>query len=214
MDPNNLPSPTPNPQAPPPGQFDASQFDFIMNPGQPQKKSLIPLPGGSKAKMIVLGLGITTIVIILLVVIMSIFSSSDPAVESLVKITQQQNEIIRIADDGNRKAGNEDAKKLATMSYMTITTDQKEIVGYLAKQKRKVKDKELSLLTDKKTDSDLAAASSNGRYDEVFNRILKQKLTEYQASLKGSYDNIGDKGKAVLSKSYDNVTLILKDNEN
>lgn len=212
MDPNNSPSPAPNPQAPPTGQFDSSQFDFIMNPGKPQKKSL--LPGGPKVKMIIIGLAITTIVIILLAVILSLFSGSDSTTESLVKVAQQQNEIVRISEDGTKKAGSEKAKKLATMTYMTVKTDQNSMIDYLAKQKRKVKSKELGLLADKKTDSQLSAASSNGRYDEVFTQIITEKLTEYQGSLKSSYDSVGTKGKDVVSKNYDNVTLILQDSKN
>jgi len=79
-------------------------------------------------------------------------------------------------------------------------------------QKRKVKPKELKLLTNKKTDAELAAASSNGRFDEVFTQIMLEELTEYQASLKSSYNSVGTKGKDVVNKSYENVTLILKDN--
>lgn len=212
MDPNNSPSPAPNPQAPPTGQFDSSQFDFIMNPQKPQKKSL--LPGGPKAKMIIFGLVIATVVIILLAVILSLFRSGDSTTESLVKVAQQQNEIIRISEDGTKKAGSEKAKKLATMTHMTVTTDQNNMINYLSKQKRKVKSKELGLLANKKTDSELAAAASNGRYDEVFTQIIKEKLEEYQSSLKSAYDTVGPNGKEVTSKSYDNVTLILQDNKN
>jgi hypothetical protein len=210
MDPNNIPPPTPNPQIPPNGQFDSSQFDFIMNPGKPQKPSLIP--GGPKVKMIVIGLGVTTIVIILLVVIISLFSGGDSTTEALVKIAQQQNEIVRVSEEGAKKAGGEKTKKLATTVNLTVTTDQNSMVAYLAKQKRKVKPKELKLLTNKKTDAELAAASSNGRFDEVFTQIMLEELTEYQASLKSSYNSVGTKGKDVVNKSYENVTLILKDN--
>ncbi len=211
MDPNNSPSPAPNPQAPPTGQFDSSQFDFIMNPQKPQKPSL--LPGGPKARMIIVGLVIATIVIVLLAVILSLFSGSDSTTESLVKVAQQQNEIIRISEDATKKSSGEKTKKLATVTFMTVTTDQSTMINYLSKQKRKVKSKELALLTDKKTDSDLSAATSNGRYDEVFTEIILEKLAEYQTSLKSSYDNVGTQGKEVISKSYDNVTLIIQDNK-
>lgn len=218
MDPNNYPQQQPNPQnAPqanpqtlPTGQFDPSQFDFIMNPQQPQKKSL--LPSDPKLKMIFLGLGVVSVAIILLIVIMNLFSGGNSSTESLVKITQQQNEIIRIATDGNRKAGSEKAKKLSTTTFLTVTTDQKALIDYLAKQKRKLKPSELSLLTDKKADKDLSDASSNGRYDEVFTQIMGEKLSKYQSSLKSSYGDTSKKGQEILNQSYNNVDLILKDN--
>lgn len=93
-----------------------------------------------------------------------------------------------------------------------MKSDQNSLINYLAKQKRKIKDKELKLLTDKKTDQELTAASSNGRYDEVFTQIITEKLAEYQKSLETQYGSVGPKGKEVIKQSNDNVTLILKDN--
>lgn len=162
--------------------------------------------------MLIIGLGVFTLVVLLFVVIFSIFGSKDSSTESLVKITQQQNEIIRIASAGTTKAGGEKAKKLAVVTSMTIKSDQNSLINYLAKQKRKIKDKELKLLTDKKTDQELTAASSNGRYDEVFTQIITEKLAEYQKSLETQYGSVGPKGKEVIKQSNDNVTLILKDN--
>lgn len=210
MDPNNIPPPNPPSNQPIPGNINSGQFDFIMNPQTPPKKSF--LPSNPKIKMLVIGLGIITIVVILLAVILSIFSSGDSSTETLVKISQQQNEIIRISNDGKTKAGGEKAKKLATMTNMTVTTDQSNLLNYLSKQKRKVKPKELKLLTDAKADKELVAASSNGRYDEVFTQIIIEKLNEYQKSLQGTFNNVGPKGKEVIKQSYDNTTLIIKDN--
>lgn len=199
------------PQAQPTSEsLDSQQFDFIMNPQTPPKKSL--LPNDPKLKMLIIGLGVFTLVVLLFVVIFSIFGSKDSSTESLVKITQQQNEIIRIASAGTTKAGGEKAKKLAVVTSMTIKSDQNSLINYLAKQKRKIKDKELKLLTDKKTDQELTAASSNGRYDEVFTQIITEKLAEYQKSLETQYGSVGPKGKEVIKQSNDNVTLILKDN--
>lgn len=207
MDPNNY-----APQnSSPPGQLDSSQFDFIMNPQTPPKKSLIP--GGPKVKMLLMGLGIATILVIVLAIAMSMFSTGDDTIKALVKISQQQNEIIRIAADGSKKAGNEKTKKLATITVSTVTTDQKNIINYLAKQKRKVKSKELTLLTNKKNDKELATATSNGRYDEVFTQILITLLSEYQTNLQNTHKTAGEKGKVILEKSFDNVTLILNDNK-
>lgn len=50
--------------------LDSQQFDFIMNPQTPPKKSL--LPNNPKLKMLIIGLGVVTLVVLLLVVIFSI----------------------------------------------------------------------------------------------------------------------------------------------
>lgn len=209
MPPNNQTPPSPNSN--PPGQFDASQFDFIMNPGQKNKKSL--LPGGPQQRTI-LFVGIIAIVVIgLVLIILSIFSRSAPGTDQFVKLAQEQNEIIRVSTAANRKVGGDQAKKLAAVTSSTITTDQKATVDYLAKQKKKVNSKTLALTASKETDADLSAAERNGRYDEVFTKIIIEQLTRYISDLKSAYNNVGKNGKAVLDQSYKNATLILQDNK-
>ncbi len=209
MQPDNLPPNNPLPNQPAPGNLDSSQFDFILNPQTPPKKSL--LPNDPKIKMAIFALGILVIVGILLVVIFSIFNSGDSSTESLVKIARQQNEIIRVANDGTRKASSESTKKLASLTYLTTTTDQKNLSEYLSKQNKKLNPKELKSSSSADTDKTLANASSNGRYDEEFTKTLTELLKEYQSSLQSTYDSLGPKAKEVTKQSFDNVTLIIKD---
>lgn len=224
MPPNNTPyppNPAPQQPAPPPpaqpmppgqpsGQFDSGQFDFIMSPQKP-KKSL--LPGGPKMRMILMVTGVAVVAIVLILIVLSMFSGGSSNTEQLVKVAQQQNEIIRISTEASKKAGGEKTKILATLTSSTITTDQKKVIDYLAKNKKKLKNKELTLLTSKKTDAELTAAAQNGRYDEVSSRIITTQLTDYQTMLQSSYTQVGPKGKEMLEQSFSNVSLILKDNK-
>ena len=207
MDPNN---PVP-PVAPPTEQIDPNQFDFIMNPQTPVKKSLIP--GGPKVKMLLIGLGVITLIVIVIAVATSMLNTTDDTVKAMTNIAQQQNEIIRIAKDGTKKAGSEKSKKLAAVTFSTTTSDQQNVINYLSKQKIKLKEKQLALLANKKNDTELATATSNGRYDDVFTQIILKLLTDYQASLQTTHKTAGEKGKAVLEKSFNNVSLILEDNK-
>ena len=100
-------------------------------------------------------------------------------------------------------------KKTSCSNVYDYEIRSKQLNNYLAKQKRKVKDKELVLLTDKKTDQELTAASSNGRYDEVFLKLLQKNLQ----SIKITRSTIWQcwlKGKKVIKQSNDNVTPFLK----
>lgn len=208
MDPNN----TPPLQPQPPEQFNANEYDFILKSAAPPKKNF--LIGGSQTKTIIAFLSIVIVLVIFAVIGFSMLNSNDSTTEPLVKITQQQNEIIRIANSSTGKAKSQKAIQLATVSSVAITTDQKALIAYLAKQKRKVTPKELLLLKNKKADDILTTANNNGRYDEAFLQVMNELLTDYQKSLQASYNNVGKNGKEILSKSFDNVTLILSSNNN
>lgn len=208
MDPNN----TPPLQPQQPEQFNASEYDFILKSGAPPKKNF--LIGGSQTKTIIAFLSIVIVLVIFAVIGFSMLNSNDSTTEPLVKITQQQNEIIRIANSSTGKAKSQKAIQLATVSSIAITTDQKALIAYLAKQKRKVTPKELILLKNKKADNILTTANNNGRYDDAFLQVMNELLTDYQKSLQASYNNVGKNGKEILSKSFDNVTLILSSNNN
>ncbi len=215
MDPNYQPSsPPPPPSNPtPPGQFNGNQFDFIMNPQQPQKKSLLPT-GNPKLRMILIIVGIITVLVVIVVIATALLSGGSGATDKVVTLTEQQNEIIRIAAIGNTKAGGTQAKKLAAITSSTITTDQVNTLSYLSKQGRKVKSKELSKTQNKKTDSDLAAAEQNGRFDEVFMRTLLQQLKDYQSNLQSTSPTLGKNGQELLKKNINTTVLILNDNKN
>lgn len=196
----------PQPSNQPPGQFNASQFDFIMNPNQPQKKSL--LPGGPKQRLllfIVIGAVAITFFLVLMVIIMGGGGNT----ERVVILAQKQNEIIRIAGVGSSKAGGAEAQKLAALTSLTVTTDQKKTTDWLAKQKKKVNAKELSQTASSKTDNELSAAEQNGRFDEVFIQTLTTQLKDYQSSMESTYPSLGQTGKTLLEQNNKNVQLIL-----
>jgi hypothetical protein len=207
MPPNNQ---YPQSPTPPSGNFDSSQYDFIMNPGSPQKKSL--LPGGPKAKMALLFGGIGLVVVLFLIIILSLLSGGSSATDSLVTIARKQNEVVRIATIGTKNATDQKTMKLATMSQLVVTSDQKAMIDYLAKEGNKVGAKELAIGADSKSDQKLEAAESNGRFDETFTEIILVLLKEYQRSLRTGYEGLGKTGKEIIDQSYENVSLILEDN--
>jgi hypothetical protein len=206
MDPNYQP-PTP----PPNGEFNSSQFDFIMNNGQKQKKSLLP-SGNPKQRLIILIVGGLSAVVLILVLFVAIFSGGSSGTDQVLALAQKQNEIIRISGTGNTKAGGTEAKKLAALTSSTIISDQKTTVAYLAKQGKKVSAKELARTANVTTDNELTAAERNGRFDEIFSRIMLEQLKDYKLSMQSSYASLGKTGRELLCRNDNHVTLILNDN--
>ncbi len=223
MDPSSSyhpPTPPEAPQSPvppsdpnPSGQFNGNQFDFIMNPQQAPKKSLLPT-GSPKQRLIIIIVGILVVLVVVILLASTLLGGSSASTDKVVLLAEQQNEIIRVAAIGNTKAGGTAAKKLAALTSSTMTTDQANTIAYLSKQGKKVKSKELTRTQNKKTDAELAAAEQNGRFDEVFVRTLLQDLKDYQTSMKSTYASLGKNGQELLNANNNNVTLILSDNKN
>lgn len=208
MEPNSTSPNFSQSPAPTGGEFDPSQFDFIMNPNKPPRRGWLPTSSG--ARNIIFGAIATVVVLALLAMIWAIVSGSDKSIEGLVKVAQQQTEIVRLAEDGNRKAQTEPAKSLAALTNTTITSDKNALTSYLAQNKRKLKPKELAMLADKQADSKLAAAASNGRYEDALIEIILSKIAEYIKTIDGLRGSIGAKGQKILDDSAHNATLILK----
>lgn len=202
MDPNQ-----PGQQLPPsqPTQ-EPGAYDFITNPAQPKKRSL--LNGGDKKGFLIMvlgGLGIVT----LLVLIGGLVFGGDSDRETLLDVAKQQSAIIEIAETGNEKAGTNQAKSLALTTQLTITTQQTDLVNQIAKT-GKVKEKSYASGASSKITSELEAAELNGRFDEVFSNILKQELTEYQQEIKVANSKVSSKkAKKLLADDYEQTALLL-----
>lgn len=200
------------PSAPSPGQFNSSQFDFIMNPNQPQKKSL--LPSGPKQRLLLFVIAGAIALMFLIILFAIILGGRQTNTEQVVSLAQKQNEIVRIAAIGNTKAGGPEAQKLAALTSLTITTDQKKTTDWLSKQKTKVSSKDLAKGANSKTDAELTSAEQNGRFDEVFIKTLTAQLEDYRTSMQSTYPSLGATGKALLEQNDKNVELILSERKN
>lgn len=205
MQPNGQNQPTQNP-----GQFDSSQFDFIMNPQQPSKKSLVPLPTDPKMKLIFMVIGGGLGLILLLLLFFGIFGGGNDSADGLVEVAQQQNEIIRVSEIGSKDATTSEAKKLAALVNSAIATDRTKTIDYLGKNGKKLSSKDLSLKQDAETDSELSTAKQNGRFDEVYIQMTLDYLEKYQQNLEAVYPSLGEQGKAIIKQANENAVLIIQ----
>lgn len=209
MDPNQQPA---LPPAAPDGQFNPQQYEFITNPAQPPKKSLVPTinTGGSKPKTILIYLGLASVFLIIVMVLYSVFFGGNSSVDTMKPLLQQQAELQRVAGLGNQKASSTAAQNLAQMTSLSMASQQSELTAYLAKQKVKVSAKYVALGTNKQTDQELATAETNGRFDDAFIQAMRGELTKYQSALQTAYKSAGPTGKAILTNDYNQAGLILK----
>lgn len=193
----------------PPQQSPHGNFDFIMNAGQKPKRSL--LPGGNSLPMrLIMIAGGIFILVILIVVAMSLFSGGGGNKEVLLKVTQQQTELSRVAEIGMRDS-TPPAKNIAVSTALAIQSDQRKLQNVLAANGVKISSKQLSMLRDPKTDERLKNSLAAANYDATVIQVLDEQLTAYQTSLKQAYENSKNQAvKDVLEQNFKSVNLLLK----
>ncbi len=176
------------------GQNQNNQYDFILNPNQPQKK-ILNLPGGNstKGRMIIAGIGLIIFIIIAGIFMNLILGAGKPDTKALVAAAKEQNELIRVAQIGVDKAQTQAAKDIAITTKLSLQSQQKEMLSAAASAGRKLNSKELSSSRNAKVDATLTEAEQNNRFDEVFIEVINIELKEYQQIVKRAYEGTNDK---------------------
>lgn len=190
------------------------QYDFIMNPAKPPKKSplgsLLPSGGSSlRHRLLVVVAGGGLLLVILFMVSSFIFKGSGSA-DDLVAVALQQTELMRVADIGSSKAHTADALNLARTTKLTISSQQQTLLPVIKSQGRKLEAKDLNAGKNAETDRILSSAEQSNQFDEVFISTLQTSIANYQKALKKAYDNSSStKIKQTLDNDYAQAKLLL-----
>ena len=118
---------------PPVSQPPQGSYDFFLNT-TPQKRKLVPFNSNKPIKnniMFIVGGGLAIIVFIILLSSLFLGKNNDSA--SLITLTQQQNELARVATEGTTDAVQQTTKNLAVNVELSLTSDQKQLLAYLKK---------------------------------------------------------------------------------
>ncbi|MBP7857985.1 hypothetical protein KA016_02885 [Candidatus Saccharibacteria bacterium] len=186
--------------APTPGT-PQNPYDFIVNPQVDSKKSKLGNGNNAMRILLVVG-GIVTVLIVIAFVFVTIFSKSTPS-PSLTAIVQQQQEIIRIATQGEQQAGTDTTKNLAYNIDLSVGTSQSQLKSYLAKHNVKITAKELALKKDPNTDKLLMNAKATSTYESALQKVFASQLQTYISDLQKAYDDTSSKTlRTVLADSY------------
>lgn len=191
-----------------PEQGHHPDYNFIMNPEAPHKKRLFS-GGDKKQRRLMMFIAIGTAIIVATLLFSVVFGGSKNSTDKLVKITQQQTEIIRVASLADKQAASTDTKNFASTIRLSLTSAQQETAALIAKQGQKLSAKQLAIGQNSATDTALTQAQQANRFDEVFAATMKTSLTAYQQELIAAYNGSKSKAeKALLQKLY-NQTKIL-----
>jgi len=198
------------PPAPPPAPAGNGQanYDFIFNPNQPNKKSLLPGGGSKKGRIIVVAVG-AAILLTLIIVIAGLVNNAGKAdTASLISAAKQQQELIRIAKVGQDKAKTQAAKNIAVTTLLALESEQDDMQTAITAAGLNAK-KVLVASPNTKTDQALTSAEQNNRFDEEFLSIMTTSLISYQKSVKEAYDGATSKQlKAALTTQFESANTL------
>lgn len=196
------------PGSPAPG---SNPYEFITNPSQPGKRP--SLGGNPLLKRVMVVVGGAVILMIIVSIAISLLGSGGTNIDALKSLTAKQQEIVRVADMGVGKAQDINTRSLALTAKLSASTQQQELLAYLEQQDVKPTKLELASEEDSDTDVALETAATSNRFDEAFNQILIELLTDYANSLSSTYEaTSGENAKAVLSQSYASIATLLNAN--
>lgn len=191
----------PTPQAP----QNSGQYDFIVNNQAPRR-------GPNQKTIILFVVGAAALVVILAWVILGLaFGGKGGATAPLVTLAQEQTEMVRIAKLANQsnQLSSQDARNFSRNTQLTLTSDQSELVSFLAKNGKKLNAKQLGAKQSATTDGALSAASASGTYDSTLTSILQTQLKTYQSNLTQAYNGASSASeKALLKAEFDHATLL------
>jgi hypothetical protein len=210
MPPAQPPSQPDNQYPQPAPQHDPARYEFIMSPGQPGRRGLLP-GGAPNVRMLALVGGAVVAIIILFVVIASLLGGGKSDSSSLVLIAERQAELARVAQLGSQNAVSQDTQNFAANAGASLTTSEQNMLAYLKQNGVKLSNKQLLLKMNSKTDAALTAAKESGTYDSTFVSEMQSELTSYQAALNTAEKSAAGKTeKQVLNDAINGAVLLLK----
>lgn len=207
MEPNAPPAPPP--MQPTPTPQPSNPYDFIVNPGKPKKKSLLPSSGSSKVQRALVITVVLIIIVVLFMVGSSLLSSGDKAKkEQLISVAKQQNELIRVSEIGLKKAKSAEARNLAMTTQLSLISEQAELQSAVKGTGVKISAKTIGG-KDPKTDDLFTKAEQANNFDDVFIQKLQADLTKYAKAVKVAYNNTtSKKAKLALEAQFNNAATL------
>lgn len=196
------------PEQPPAPNAAGNNYDFIMSPQKPQRRSL--LGGDPFITKVVVILGGTVLLMIVTAVVVNLFFGGKNNVELLVGLTQTEQEIARLGAEGENSA-TQDIKGAAANTTLVLSSHQKALLDYMGEHGREVKNDELNLKKDAETDTTLENARQSSTFDTTYTATMRTLLEDYADELRSAYDASSSQSqKEILNQHYGEVLLLLK----
>jgi hypothetical protein len=206
--------PATQPQATGPPQ---EPYAFITNPEQlaPPPTLLSSLNGKSlKTRIIILGGGFIVLVIVYSILKGLLAGSFD--LQPYLAVTQDQQELIYLTAGPSKFQPNQadlpaGYQNFITTTQITLSSNQTQLLTYLAESKQKIKPQELYLRVSASVNNELASSVASNTYQATFQQVMTSELNIYTADLRAAYGKASSiQSHVLLSSDYKQALLLTK----
>jgi hypothetical protein len=183
-------------------------FDFMLKDQPKPKRSFMP----NLSKPLKIGLAVTGGIILLIIISSLLSGRNNGASQPIIGALARGQEILRVTallQQPPLQLRDPQTQALSATVSSSLSSDQQQLVSYLAKNHTKVNTVQLAADVNKSTDASLQSASQNNNLDSAYITYLKSNLGTYQTDIQTAYKSAGSNGKALLQKSFDSVNTIL-----
>lgn len=188
---------------------DHNPYQFIVDTDHTKKRPRLPAGNSKQSRIVIVLAGLFALLVVGLVVVALISNAANAGKADLMKVAQQQAELVRVSKLGIDRAKSTSAKNLATTVNLSLQSDQATLVASLKSAGVKVSAKDLALGKNPKTDTALTTAEQSNKFDEVFTETIQAQLVDYQRSLKTAHDKASSKKlKQTLSDQFTTAGLL------
>ncbi|MBC7546878.1 hypothetical protein H7171_04000 [Candidatus Saccharibacteria bacterium] len=187
-----------------------NQFDFIINPQQPQRRSVKGFGGGMVKRIVVVGGGLVLLLIIFVVVKGLLTPTTNlPSIANLV--ARQQELIFITSQQNNTRDLSIETQSAVITTNLALQSEQKALLSYLSSQGFKVGPKDIGAYSTVSTTAKLKQAKEVSTYEPTLKEILQSRLDAYQTALAQTYDKTtGTIGRELLKNTYASSILLNK----
>ncbi len=201
---------TPPPAPPPVTPTGQNPYSFLFDDQKKPKGKLFPSGNSTKQRVIIV-LAIIVGLLIVGTIVMSVVSKSSEANQAeLIKVAQQQTELIRIATVGTSKASDSTTKNLAFTTLLSLESSNNNLLAVYKKNGLKISKGELAGSKNSDTDKLLANAEQDNSFNAVFTKELTAELSTYKTTVKSAFDGAkGDNTRTILSSSFKQAGTLL-----
>jgi len=194
-----MPPQNPNPQ-------NNAAYDFFLKDEKP-KRTFGGGPTSTKGRIFVVAAGFFILLIIIIIFVSSLSGGKTP---NLLKVAQDQNEIVRISTAGALKAAHTSTKQFAITTQLSVGSAQTDLLAYLKKNGVKYSPKQLGLTHSLTTDQQLTSAAAASLYDQTYDSIMKSQLQTYSSDLKVAFTAThAAQLRTLLNNDYKGAQLLL-----
>jgi hypothetical protein len=188
-------------------QPDQNPYEFILDPNRSQRSGPSFLQNPKQRNLI--AVAFVAIVIILIIIVGSfLFGGGNEQAQGLQSIALQQNELIRLSNEGKAEAKDSSVRARSATLAAFMQTDYSDTTSYLTSNGAGITKEQVARNVDTDADEQLALAAQRNQYDDVYSELIAAKLATYKADVETAYQNAGGpNAKKLLEQVFDNVTV-------